>query len=180
MPTYRAYRSSGGFFFLSFLIPLENCLVKLWWFGFFICINEPPHDKSKTNACAPSEDSDQPGHPPSLISLRCPHEETLGPEIPTERTANTLIQQNACAPSEDSDQPGHPPSLIRVFVIRTKKPWVLSYPLSAKRILWSDWVDAQADLSLRWAYTHLVGFVMSWLKSCWFQTVATRLSESLQ
>ena len=29
--------------------------------------------------CAPSEDSDQPGHPPSLISLRCVLEETLGP-----------------------------------------------------------------------------------------------------
>ena len=28
---------------------------------------------------------------------------------------------------------------------------------------WSDWVDAQADLSLRWAHTHFVGFVMSWL-----------------
>ena len=26
-----------------------------------------------------SEDSDQPGHPPSLISLRCPHEEPLDP-----------------------------------------------------------------------------------------------------
>ena len=26
---------------------------------------------------------------------------------------------------------------------------------------WSDWADAQADLSLRWAHTHLVGFVMS-------------------
>ena len=24
----------------------------------------------------------------------------------------------------------------------------------------SDWVDAQADLSLRWAQSHLVGFVM--------------------
>ena len=35
-----------------------------------------------------------------------------------------------CAPNEDSDQPGHPPSLIRVFVVRMKKPWVLSYHLS--------------------------------------------------
>ena len=35
-----------------------------------------------------------------------------------------------CAPSEDSDQPGHPPSLIRVFAVRMKKAWVLSYPLS--------------------------------------------------
>ena len=58
----------------------------------------------------------------------------------------------ACAPSEDSDQPGHPPSLIRVFAVRMKKTWVLSYPLSAQRRLWSDWADAQADLSLRWAH----------------------------
>ena len=28
----------------------------------------------------------------------------------------------------------------------------------------SDWVDAQADLSLHWAHTHFVGLVMSWLK----------------
>ena len=40
--------------------------------------NEPPHDKTNL-ACAPSEDSDQPGHSPSLISLRCPHEESFGP-----------------------------------------------------------------------------------------------------
>ena len=37
-----------------------------------------------------------------------------------------------------------------------KKAWVLSYPLSAQRRLWSDWVDAQADLSLRWAHCHFV------------------------
>ena len=47
-------------------------------------------------------------------------------------------QQNGCAPSEDSYQPGHSPSLIRVFAVRTQKPWVLSYPLSAHRRLWSD------------------------------------------
>ena len=70
-------------------------------------------------------------------------------------------QQNECASSEDSDQPGHPPSLIRVFAVRMKKAWVLSYPLSAQRRLWSDWEDAQADLSLCWAHSHFVGFVMS-------------------
>ena len=47
-------------------------------------------------------------------------------------------QQCGCAPSEDSDQPGHPPSLIRVSAVRMKKAWVLSYPLSAQRILWSE------------------------------------------
>ena len=40
----------------------------------------------------------------------------------------------ACAPAK-TDQPGHPPSLIRVFAVRMKKPWVLSYPLSAQRRL---------------------------------------------
>ena len=66
----------------------------------------------------------------------------------------------ACVPSEGSDQPGHPPSLIRVFAVRIKKAWVLSYPLSALRRLYSDWADAQADLSLRWVHSHFVGFVM--------------------
>ena len=66
-------------------------------------------------------------------------------------------------PSEDSDQPGNPPSLIRVFAVRMKKAWVLSYPLNAQRRLGSDWADAQADLSLRWAHSHFVSFVMSWL-----------------
>ena len=67
-------------------------------------------------------------------------------------------QQCGCAPS--GDQPGHPP---RVFAVRMKKGWILSYPLNAQRRLWSDWADAQTDLSLRWAHSHFVGFVMRWL-----------------
>ena len=31
--------------------------------------NEPPHDKTNKMACVPSEDSDQPGHPLSLIRV---------------------------------------------------------------------------------------------------------------
>ena len=73
-------------------------------------------------------------------------------------------QQNECAPSEDSDQPELPPSLIRVFAVRMKKTWVLSYPLSVQRRLRSDWANAQADLSLRWAHSHCVGFAMRRLK----------------
>ena len=71
-------------------------------------------------------------------------------------------QQSECVPSEDSDQPGHPPSLIRVFAVRMKKAWVLSYSLSAQWRLWSDWVDAKADLSLRWVHTLFVCFVLYW------------------
>ena len=46
--------------------------------------------------------------------------------------------------------------------------WVAKDPsfLHADGEDWSDWADAQTDLSLRWAHTHFVGFVMSRLK--WF------------
>ena len=37
--------------------------------------------------------------------------------------------------------------------------------LHAESRLWSDWADAQADLMLRWAHSHIVGFVMRRLKS---------------
>ena len=45
-------------------------------------------------------------------------------------------QQGECAPNEDSDQPGHPPSLIRVFAVRMKKAWVLSYTDLIVRLIW--------------------------------------------
>ena len=47
--------------------------------------------QNQQNECAPSEDSDQPDQ-----SLRCPHEESLGPYPPNERTAKTLIRLGRC------------------------------------------------------------------------------------
>ena len=47
-----------------------------------------------------------------------------------------------------------------VFAVRMRKPCTHIYPLSAHRRLWSDWADAQADLNLRWAHSHFVGFVV--------------------
>ena len=75
-------------------------------------------------------------------------------------TVSWQNQQTDCAPSEDSDQPGLQPSLIRVFAVRLKKHWVFSYPLSAQWRLWSDWVDALTDRSLRWPHSQFVGFAM--------------------
>ena len=46
----------------------------------------------------------------------------------------------------------------RVFAVRMQKAWVLSYPLSTQPRRWSDWADAQADLSLHWAHRSF----------CWF------------
>ena len=63
---------------MTWLIPLQGKDTSNWSTHNKI---EPPHDKTNNIACAPREVSDQPGHPPSLISLRCPHEETLGPQL---------------------------------------------------------------------------------------------------
>ena len=48
------------------------------------------HDKTNKNDVCPAK-IDQPGHLPSLISLGCPLEETVGPYLPRKHTANTLI-----------------------------------------------------------------------------------------
>ena len=40
------------------------CDLLVLWYAF-----EPPHDKTNKITCAPSEDSDQPRHPPSLITV---------------------------------------------------------------------------------------------------------------
>ena len=77
-------------------------------------------------------------------------------------------QQNECAPSEDSDQPGHPPSLIGVFAVRSMVSLGPKVSSCGHRRLWLDWADAQADLSVHWAHSHIVGFVMSRLIFPWY------------
>ena len=66
---------------------------------FTVTLFEPEHDKMM---CAPSEDSDvctqrrlRSAWASALFdqSLCCPHEETLGPLLPIERTVKTLIAQ---------------------------------------------------------------------------------------
>ena len=96
---------------------------------------------------------------PSEYLRYCLNEDSMSVSVTKNWTATQRNQQNECAPSEDSDQPGHPPSLIRVFAVRSmaKDPCFLH----ADSKVWSDWADAQADLSLRWAHTHFFGFVMS-------------------
>ena len=69
------------------LAPLDGCACAFeeWVYGGWKVLNqteitrnrtkyklyfcEPPHDKTNNAACAPIEDSDQPGHPPSRIRV---------------------------------------------------------------------------------------------------------------
>ena len=72
-----------------------------------------------------------------------------------------------CVPSEYSDQPGHLPSLIRVFAVRMKKPWFLSYPLSAQWRLWSDWASSE-DSDQTGRMPRLIWVFAGCTSFCWF------------
>ena len=57
-----------------------------------------------------------------------------------------------CVTSKDSEQPVHPPSMARVLVYPSlDSPKSLEDTRNQRR-LWSDCVDAQADLSLHWSH----------------------------
>ena len=77
-----------------------------------------------------------------------------------------IIWATSCAPGEDADQSGHPPSLIRVFAVRMKKAWVLSYPLSAQlRLIRLGGCPGWPESSLG---AHAILLVLSWSGSVFF------------
>ena len=61
---------------------------------------EPPHDKTNKMTCASIKNSDQPGHPPSLIRVLAVHMKKYGPLT------------TYWVHSEDSNQTGRMPKLI--------------------------------------------------------------------
>ena len=70
----------------------------------------------------------------------------------TSKPPNDKTNKMICASSETSDQPGHPPSLIRVFIVRSVGNQGPMLCLCGQWWPWSDWADAQADLSRRWVH----------------------------
>ena len=68
---------------------------------------EPPHDKTNKMTFVPIEDSDQPGHPPSLI------------RVFVVRSVGSLDSILLQADSADYDQIGRMPRLILVFAGHT-------------------------------------------------------------
>ena len=84
------------FIYLVHLIPKKT--IQSWY-----SLYEPPNVKTYKTACAPSEDTDRPGHLPSLIRVfSC-----------AQWVAKDLSFLHA--DREDSDQTGGMPRLIRVF-----------------------------------------------------------------
>ena len=132
--------------------------------------------------CAPSENSDKPGHQPSPVSLRPPHEINFGPLV------------THWVHSEDPDQTGRMPRLIWVLagctghfvgfaILRFKclsiyLRWTIKFTNVPKPTNWQVCpaktqislhihVDAQADLSLRWEHRSF----------CWFCHVQAHFSS---
>ena len=77
----------------------------------------------------------------------------LDEAVSTDSTESSLLKQPLFCTGDKTNKM----SLIRVVAVRMKKPWVLSYSLSAQRRLGG----CPGCLSLRWAHSHFVGFVMS-------------------
>ena len=86
--------------------------------------HEPQHNKTNKMACAPSEDSDLPGHPNKLISLRCPSEEALGPWLSFQRTVKTLIRLGGC--------PGWSEPSLGAYAISLVLSWGDSHVLTSR------------------------------------------------
>ena len=100
------------FDFLLFLNSLQDILQLTEKYKQYLSLHK---DKTNKMTCAPSEDSDQPGHLPSLISLHCPYEEAWSPCLSLERTAKALIRLGRC------------PGYIRVFEVVTDIMHLIRY-----------------------------------------------------
>ena len=80
-------------------------------------------------------------------------------------SARQNLQNDMCAQRRQISLAIRP--VWSVFAVCMKKAWVLTYPMNVQRRLWSDWTDAQADLTLHWAQ----------IKFCWFCRVLAHLSS---
>ena len=81
------------------------------WEGLYILYmllwNEPPHDKTNNCGCAHSEDSDQLGHPPSLIRVFAVRMKKAWSLAPIELTAKMLIRLGGCPVWSESSLGAH-------------------------------------------------------------------------
>ena len=88
--------------------------------------------QNQQSDCAPSEDSDQPGHPPSLISLRCALNGYLRIQAFFMRTAKTLIRLGGCPGWSESSMREHSFCWFVMSQLRYRRSRVSSRPLQAE------------------------------------------------
>ena len=109
---------------------------------------EPQHNKTNKMTCAPSKNSDQPGHSPHLISLH-------GVLNGSPRFLH--------ADSKDSDQPGHSPGLISLHGVLNGSPRFLH---ASEKTDQTGQNGQQRLIKLGRCTGRFIDFVMLWLISC--------------
>ena len=89
-------------------------------------------------------------------------------------TCNSIIEpphdktnKITCAPSKDSNQPGHPPVRSESMLPAWRNLWSLAIHWAHSKD-WSDWADAQADMSLCWVHWSF----------CWFCHAAAHMKNT--
>ena len=93
-------------------VPKIKAAVSVWH------IFKPPHDKTNKMACAPSKDSAQSGHPPSLIRVFTGHmKKALVLSYPLRETAKILIRLGGCPGWSESSLGAHACHFVG-FVVR--------------------------------------------------------------
>ena len=165
------FRGSGRCFCIMFL-PMAFCWFDWCFHGGHLTVTgalrlvlqtfyhdllpfEPPHDKTNKMTCAPSENSDQPGHSLSLDqSLRCALSGWLRTQGFFRQTAKTLIRLGEC--------PGWSESLLGAQVIWLVLSWggsfldvSVSFPLMFWCRVWDMDFDCISSWSLSFQFTSL-------------------------
>ena len=97
-------------------------------------------------------------------------------ELPHDKTNETTVH-----PAKTQVSLGMVP-VWPVFTVCSMGSLGLKLSSCRQRRLWSDWVDAEADLSLRWAHSHFAGFVTRRLKcdSLLLKHLIRKVSTSLR
>ena len=126
-----------------------------------------------------------------FILLRCMRRHKLGPDFSFIELSRAVTVSVICTIAKLKSQYEPPRDKTNNVAVRPAKTqismgihpvwsesslctqWVAkdSSFLHADSEDWSDWADAQPDLSLRWAHTHFVGFVMRRLISKWHNSL---------
>ena len=114
---------------------------------------ELQHDKTNKMTCAPSEDIDQPAHPPCLISLCCPPEEPSLISLCCPPEEHSLI--SLCCPPEEHSLislccPPEETSLISLCC-PPEQPSLISLCCPSEEPVWSVFavrLKSQPDQSL--------------------------------
>ena len=120
-----------------------------------VSIIEPPHDKTNKIVCAPSDDSDQPGHPHSLIRVFAVR---MKKAWDLERRAKTLIRLGGCPGLSESSLGAQ---IILFVLLRGGSVYPFHQWRSPSNAIWDHFNNVQTALTNipHWIHYYIVGMM---------------------